>query len=346
MSTAAELMAEEIARSYGYNLEKSAATTGAMADAGVVRLDFAEQLDIYGNDETPLVSSIGVTQAKAIDHKWEQAVRRAAAANASVEGSAAKSGVSVTPAKASNTCQIIKGTVEVTRSHIVEARNGIYNASLADAIAWQVEQEMVGIFKDIEYAFLFGVEDKTDAPDSPRRMKGLVGAVGTYNGFVQTNQYDANGAKLGPSVFDAFLAEIWSAQAGRYPDRVYCSLTAKRFIDQFTDGKFTLTINPADLGNLTAGMRVGYYEAPWGGLLDIYPHPLCENSATEANNWMLAVRTDLLKRADFDPLHTRPLPATTDAELREILWEGTLECRVEPAHGLLINFATDSGLGS
>jgi len=339
-------MAEEILRNYDESLEKAAATTAAMSDAGVVRLDFAEQMDIYGNDETPILSSIGVTQARAIDHKWEQAVRRAAAPNASEEGGAAKSAVSVVPVKQSNTCQIIKGTVEVTRSHIVEARNGVYNASLADAIAWQVEQEMVGIFKDIEYAFLFGVENKVEAPMTPRQMMGLVGAVGTYNGFVQTNQYDANGAELDEDVFAGLLTQVWSSQAGRYPDRVYCSLPAKRIIDSFASNKFTLTINPADLGNLTAGMRVGYYEAPWGGLMDIYPHPLCEASEDPAENWLLVVRSDLLKRADFDPLHTRPLPATTDSELREILWEGTLEVRVEPAHGLLVNFTVGEVSGS
>lgn len=346
MATAAELMAEEIGRSYQETLQKAAMDTPTMAAASVVRLDFAEQLDIYGNDETPLVSTLGSTVAKAIDHKWEQATRRAAAANKNVEGSAAKAGVSRAPVKASNTCQIVKGTVEVTRSALREAANGIYNASLVDAISWQVEQEMVGIFKDIEYAMLFGVEDTTDVENSARAMKGLIGAVGTYNGFIQTTQSDGSGAALGQTMFDNWLADIWAVQAGRYPDRIYCSLKAKQIIGTFASGKFTLTINPADLGNLTAGMRVGFYEAPWGGLIDIYPHPLCADSATEANNWMLALRTDLIKRADFDPLFTRPLPGTTDAELREILWEGTLECRVEPAHGLLKNFATDEGPGS
>lgn len=343
--TLVQLMADEILRSYDQSLNKAALDTGTMIGAEVVRLDFTEQLDLYGNDETPLLSSIGSSVARAIDHKWEQATRRAAGLNVNKENSAPKDPVSVVPQKLSNTCQIAKGTIGVSGSAIQEARNGIYNSALTDILAWQLEQETVGIFKDIEYSMLFGVEDATEKADG-RQMMGLVGAVGSYNGFLQTNQVDADGEALDREVFENWLQVIWQSQAGRYPNRVYCSLSAKQVIDTFTANSFNLTVTPTDLGKLTAGMRVGYYEAPWGGLIDIYPHPLCLGAEDAEYNWMIAVREDLLKRADLRALATYPLPRLTDGENREIVWEGTLECRVEPAHGLLVNFVMPVVSGS
>ncbi len=331
-----EEIAKRLLKQSGEDLAKAQMVTATMSSASVVELDWAETLEIYGNDETPLISDIGKTTARAITHRWREATARAAASNTSNEGGAAKAAVSVTPAAKTNTCQIIKGTIAVSRSAIKEAANGIYGTDLVDEVAWQIETEMRGILKDLEYSVLFGVVSTTD----PRMMKGLLGAVGTWNGVIQTTRIDNGAAAFSETVFKNALSTIWGVQAGKYPDKVYTSLAGCKAINAFTTSTYQISISPAELDALVAGTRVVKYTAPWGGLVDIVPHPLNTNSATAGNNWILGVNSGLLKLADFDSLKVRKLLASdTDAENWEIIWEGTLEARVESAHGILRNFA-------
>jgi len=328
-------VAEMILNKYDEQVSKAALTTATQATAVVIELGWADTMELYGNDETPLVSSLAHTNARAVQHRWRERTRRAAASNTSNENAAAKSGVNVTPAPKSNTSQIIKGTVEVSRSAKVEAANGIYGQDAIDMIAMQVEDEVAGIYKDMEYSLLFGVESTTD----PRMMDGLIGAAGTYAGVIQTTQNDLSEAALSEANFKTFLETIWLAQAGKYPDTVLCSLEAANVINAWATPGYRLNVTLAELAELPAGKRVTQYVAPWGGLVDIVPHPLCDNSATPANNWLAAIVKPRCRIAEFDPLQIRQLNVTSDGDQWEIIWEGTLEARVESGHGILHNIA-------
>jgi hypothetical protein len=330
-----EEIAKRLLKTSADDLAKAQMTTATMSSASVVELDWAETLEMFGNDETPLVSSLGKTQSKAITHRWREATARAAASNTSNEGSAAKSAVSVAPAAKTNTCQIIKGTIGVSRSAIKEAQNGIYGTDILDEIAFQLETETVGILKDLENALLFGVLSTTD----PRAMKGLLGAVGTWDGVIQTTRTDAGAVAFSETIFKNFLTDVWEQQAGKYPDTVYCSLGVATLVNAFTTG-YSFNVNSAaELLNLPAGTRVKQYVAPWNALVDIVPHPLNVNSATKAQNWVMALCTPRVKIADFDPLKVRKLTsADVDGENWEVILEATLECRVEKSHGILRNF--------
>lgn len=330
-----EQWAQDILRKSGETAAKAAMVTATMSAASVVELDWVQATTLYGNDETPIISKIGKTTSKAITHRWREATARAAASNTNNENAAAKAPVSVAPAAKTNTCQIVKGTIGVSDSAIQEAANGIYGSDAIDYIAMQLELETRGILKDIEYSVLFGVESTSDA----RMMNGLVGAVGTWGGVIQTTRKDLSDAAFSETYFNAFLNDIWEQQAGVYPDTVYCSLAATQTVNAFTTNYRQNVVTAGDLANLPAGTRVTKFIAPWGGVVDIVPHPLCTNSATSANNWMLAVRSDLIKLADFRPLKVRKVVATdADGEEWELVWEGTLECKIEKAHGILRNF--------
>jgi len=327
---------EKLLGAQGDALDVSKANLGAMtnATAGVSELDFAQVLEVVNTAQTPVLNRIKATKALAITHKWRQATIRAAASNTSNEGAAAKSAVSVTPALGTNTCQIVKGTVGVNRSAKIEAINGIYGTDSQDAIAQQLELETSGIMADIENAMLYGVLSATD----PRAMDGFVGAVGTWDGFIQTNRTDHADATFSAAGLEAMLLAIWNTKPAKLPDAILCSLAAQKAINGYSSAYRLNVLSAEDLTRLTAGAHVSQYVAPWGDLLDIIPHPLNTNSATSANNWCAAVNLDLMARADFDPLHTRLLPQTADADLYEVLWEGTLEFRAEKSHGLLYNF--------
>jgi len=320
----------------GEEVAKAYTLSATLVAASVVELDWVQTLALYGNDETPLISRIGRTKSQAVTHRWREATARAAASNTSSENAAAKSAVTVNPGAKTNTCQILKGTIGVSGSAVQEAQNGIYGTDALNMVALQLEMETKGILKDIEYSALFGVEATTE----PRQMKGLVGLVGTWNGWIQTTRTDGSDAAFDQTMFEGFLEDIYTEGTGLYPNRLYCSIAAASKINTFTSA-YRLNIDAADaeaLAAAMAGMKVKYYIAPWGGIVEIVPHPLCENDATSANNWMMAVNENLLALADFRALRTESLPKTTDAELWEVLYEGTLEAKIESAHGILRNF--------
>ena len=317
---------------------KTAVTSEGMGAASVQEMDFAQYLTTVNDPQTPILNAIGTVTAKGTQHKWRQATIRAAAANINVENSAAKSGVSVIPAMVSNTCQIIKGTVEVSNSAVQEAQNGLYGTDLQNMIAAQIEMEMAGLAQDLESAILFSPEDTSDSGGA-RSMKGLIGVVATWNGFIQTTRTDKSAGTFDQTYVDGLLSSIWGQNPRQLPTALVGSLAFTTKVSSYATAMRYNISSPEELARVPAGQRVTQYVAPWGGILDIIAHPLCVNSATQANNWFAALTLENIKKADFRPLSSRPLPATTDGQLYEIIWEGTLEVRNEKSHGLVRNFA-------
>lgn len=317
---------------------KAALINATMVSAGAVELDFAEMLTIVNDSQTPLLNTLGVVPVKAVTHHWREATVRSAAANKNEEGSAAKAPTSTAPAVKNNTCQIVKGTVSVSKSAIQEAQNGIYGTDLQDIMAVQVEMEMAGIMSDIENAFLYGVEDTTDAGGSERAMKGLIGAVGTWNGFIQTTRIDKSAGTFDQSYVDGLLMAVADQKPRQMPTALVGSLAFCQKVSSYATAQRFNISEPEQLANLTAGQRVTQYISPWGAPLEIIPHPMNTNSATEANNWFAAVCLPNMARGDFRSLRSEPLTSTADALLYEILWEGTLQVRNEKAFGLVYNF--------
>lgn len=319
------------------DVKKTALDTEAMSAASVQQIDFAQYLTFVNDPQTPILNGIATVPCLGTQHKWREGTVRSPASNASKENSAAKSGVSVTPAMKSNTCQIVKGTVEVSNSAIKEAENGLYGTDLQALISTQMEMEMAGIAQDIEYSFLYGVEDTSDSGDA-RQMKGLLGLIGTWNGSIQATRTSAAGAAFSQTLVDTLLATIWGLEPRQLPTALVGSLAFSQKVSTYaTMMRYNIT-NPADLARLPAGQRVTQYVAPWGGILDIMAHPQNTNSATAGNNWFAALCLPNIGKADFRPLSSKPLPITTDGMQYEILWEGCLENRNEKASGIVRNF--------
>lgn len=317
--------------------KKAALDTEAMSAATVVQLDFAQYLTLVNDPQTPILNAVGSVPVQGTQHKWREATIRAGASNASKENSAAKSGVSVTPAMKSNTCQIIKGTVEISNSAIQEAENGLYGTDLQNMSASQIEMEMAGIAQDIETAFLYGVEDTSDAGNA-RAMKGLIGLVGTWNGSIQTTRTNAAGAAFAQALIDTLLGTIWALKPRQLPTALVGSLTfCTKVSGYLTSMRYNIS-SPEELARVPAGQRVTQYVAPWGGILDMVPHPDNTNDAVAANNWFGALCLPNVKKGDFRTLRSKKLTNTTDGEQYEILWEGTLEHRNEKASGIVRNF--------
>jgi hypothetical protein len=321
----------------GLDIAKADMTSTLMSNAAVIALDWQLIWDIYGEKQTPILERIGRSKAMAVEHRWRSAKARAAAANTSNEGSASKTAVSVIPGANTNTCQIIKGAVTVSGSAMQEAENGIYGDGLGD-LAGQIDLETKGLLKDMEYALLFGVESTTD----PRQMKGLVGAPGTYASVFQTTKTNAassSATAMTDAILNTHFNTILEQQAGIYPDTLICSYKMQKLISTFASAYRLVVDKPEGLLALPSGGLVTDIVAPWGELVHIVPHPMCANSATPANNWILTCNLDQIKWADFRPMFNKPVTAAdVDGEKWEIITEGCVETHVEPHGGIIYGF--------
>jgi len=302
-------------------------------------LTWDEITTTYGDYATHFTARLATARAKGVTHYWRERVIRNAAANAQDEGFAwadLSEPSAVLPTKLTNTCQIFAGKITLTASEAEEARLGRLGPDLVDLLNDQLDQEYRGILKDIDKQVIEGVESETD----PRTFLGLAGALGTWDGFIQTCQEDAGGDALSEDDIKAGFVKVWNATKGRYaPNALYMSMeTAQAFAD-FTDKvRFNVDLSDADVA-IKAGQRVGRYQHQYG-VADLFVHPsIPYDSGTEANNVILGVCEDNVKLAFLRNFATKKLPELIDGEQAGMVGELSMEVRVEKSHFLVVNFA-------
>src|ERR1035437_554773 len=344
MKMSNQIMARDLASRYSQTMAKAMLSTSAGSSAGAAQLDFAELLTQVNTYYVPLTMRMAMRPAKGVTHEWREITVPARTNMKAIEGSAAAAGTSVTPDAYSNTCEILKATISISNSAKAEAANGLYGSELTMLTARELDLLYTQLLEAREYDLLFGVEvTKASAgTSSARAMKGLVGAPGAWNGWLQTNQYPVSGdfSKAG---LDALLTQIWKSQPKKLPNAIVCSIEAQAMMSNWAS-LYRAVVTPDQLGNMVASHRVTAYQAPWNGILEVIAHPLCANSVTAANNWaaVITLEHDYLAFADLRPLMTHPIVATAagaiDADIYEIITETTCEVRGEYGQGLLTGF--------
>ena len=311
--------------------------------SGGKEIRFEDAAAIYGGVDTWFVNNLAHTKAQAITHRWRDVQIRAGSTNLGATEAGTPTERQQTPVTRTNTTQIFSGRVKISLSAAQEAANGIYGGDQLDELAFQVNLEMRGILKDIEQQVLWGTE-ATEANDN-RRFKGLIGDVGTYNGLIQATRIDTNTTHgtttLRKGIIDQWLATIYEQDTGFFPDTIVCdSRAALKFAGFTNNAQFVYGIE--DIIRLQqAGFPVGTpaipYLSPFGPLT-IVIHPLIATSGTLANNYMLAIRKEFVKLADFRVLNVREVAQSGSWVARDIETELTLETKVQQCMGILYDF--------
>lgn len=263
--------------------------------------------------DTPFLSSIGTSKAKATTHQWQQDKLASPAANKAVEGAAAGAAVaSDTTLKSANT-QIFKGVVEVSGT----ARAiGLYGR--ADELARLVAKKGKEIKRDIEFAMVGNSQAGTAGNGTTAReltsaqnqiAAGTTNTNGTNRAFTETILLDVmqkvftaggNPNQLQVTPSHSLIVAGFAAASGRTRDA----------------GMQKKVVNAVDL-----------YVSPFGEVAVVPNRFLNANSA-------LVLDTEYWSRAVLRPMSTTVLAKDGDSEKRMMLTELTLVCENDEASGL------------
>ena len=251
--------------------------------------------------------------------------------NAALEGAEAPDARFTNRVRKSNYTQIFTAAVEVSGSMQAVRAHGI-----ADELDYQKQERMRELLRDLENCVINGVAPASTPQGSGsvrRSMNGLIHGLET-NLFEPGEGPIPGGSGAGSDglteeVLNAALREVWEQSSGPI-DTIVCGGLQKRRINAF----------------LTSSRRYGPSDDRYSDLVRVYESDfgVCR---VVVSRWMPADSLLLLdsSRIEVMPLegrsfHYKPLAATGDAAMGQVIGEYTVEMRNENAHGLISGLAT------
>lgn len=253
--------------------------------------------------------------------------------NAALEGGDKPDARFTNRTRKQNYTQIFTSTVEVSGSQLA-ARS----LALADEMDYQKQERLRELVRDLENSIISGVAAVTNpqGDSSTRRtMRGIIGSIATNVFQPATGSIpDGDGASndvLNEAVLNAALREVWNQSSGTI-DTIVCGGLQKRRLNQFV----AASQRTIDMGDKGFSSLVDVYESDFG---------ICR---VVMSRWVPSGSILLLdsSRIDVLPLagrsfHFKPLAATGDSEVGQVIGEYTLEFRNENAHAIVNALNTD-----
>ncbi|MFI4915439.1 MAG: DUF5309 family protein [Phycisphaerales bacterium JB060] len=279
------------------------------------------------SDTLTVVRSYGSTDAIAVAEGMVLTIL----GNAALEGAEAPDARFTNRVRKSNYTQIFTAAVEVSGSMQAVRAHGI-----ADELDYQKQERMRELLRDLENCIINGVAPTSTPQGSGsvrRSMNGLIHGLET-NLFEPGEGSIPGGSGAGSDglteeVLNAALREVWEQSSGPI-DTIVCGGLQKRRINAF----------------LTSSRRYGPSDDRYSDLVSVYESDfgVCR---VVVSRWMPADSLLLLdsSRIEVMPLegrsfHYKPLAATGDAAMGQVIGEYTVEMRNENAHGLISGLAT------
>ena len=278
------------------------------------REDLTNLITDISPDERPVVAAIGRGKASAVLHEWLVDTKRAAAANAQLEGDEFAYATCSPPTRVTNYCQIMRETVIASKT--MEAVN---KAGMSSWVAYQVAKKTVELGNDIEWAVL----------NNGAAVQGDAGTARSFRGmgdFISTNTTNAAGA-LTEAMINASAQACWTN--GGKPTMLVVGAFNKRTVSGFTTG-VVKNLNAMDKKFTTV---VEVYESDFG-VFRVVP----DHFQPAAVVYMIDV--SLWKLAYLRPLTVSEPSITGDSVKRAMVCELTLESLQQLGNAEVTNTST------
>lgn len=251
--------------------------------------------------------------------------------NAALEGATAEAARFTNRVRHSNYTQIFASTVEVSGT-----LQAVRSAGIEDELDYQKQQRTRELLRDLENTVINGVAHATSPTGSStqrRSMNGLLASITSrrfvpgQGGIPAGDGAGSNG--LTEAVLNAALKQIWdNSSAG--VDTILVGGAQKRRINGFATA-----LRGYDSAQTTYRDLISVYESDYG---------VCR---VVMSRWVPPSKVILLDstRLSVMPLRGRsfqlkPLAATGDSHIGQVIGEYTLELRNEDAHGVIDGLST------
>lgn len=296
--------------------------------------------------DTPFMSAIGKSKAKATKHEWQtDSLASASTTNAQIEGDVVVGTASTATVRLSNICQISSKDVVVTGTQEV-----VDKAGRNSELAYQMAKRAKELKRDMESIITSNQAGVVGATGTARKLRGLEAwlrtntnreTTATSGGTKGKSSTSVNGTTnaatdathlraLTEALLKKVLAQVYAS--GGDPSLIMVGPHNKQTISTFTGRSNARTI--INQKNAIQG-AADMYASDYGDLKVIPNRFSRERSA-------IIFDPEFASIAYLRPVFTYDLAKTGDSQRKDMRVEYTLEMRNEGAFGVIADLNTTS----
>ena len=301
-------------------------------DTTGIREDLTDVIYNISPEDTPILSAIPRTAAKATKHEWQLDALAAPAANSVIEGDDATIDAMSATTRASNMTQISDKVIALSGT-----QSAVDAAGRADEMAYQIAKKSKELKKDMEFALIKGQVQAVGSATAARALGSIPTWLAT-NGAAGTSGSLSTGAgadfpnsgtdrDLTETILKTVIQEVYSS--GGDLDLLVVPPTVKQVISGFNAN--TTRFGPAESKVEYAAIDV--YSSDFGDI-QVVPNRVM---ATTSESLCFLLQSDMAATAYLRDFQVGDLAKTGDSEKKQLLVEYTLEMRNEAAHGIILD---------
>ena len=319
-----------------------AATFSAHTVIGL-REDLTDVIYDISPQDTPIMSSIGKGNARAVFHEWQtDSLAAATTANAQVEGADATD-ASVTPTtRLGNYTQIVSKTIRVSGT-----LESVDKAGRKSEKAYQMAKASAELKRDIETIITANQGQSAGNATTARTMGALLSWIKTNSSVNGTSVTGVDPTTIGVSTrtdgttrtfTEDLLKEVIQEVfvSGGTPTLAVMRPALKQKVSGFQGNSAYRVNTDNSVGNVTVVAGADLYQSDFG-ILQLVPNRFMRSSDRE----VLILDPEYAALAYLRPFQTKDLAITGDSERSQIIAELTLEVRNEAAHGIVADLNTN-----
>lgn len=306
--------------------------TGATPNVGV-REDLEDTIYRVAPEETPFISNIGTTKAKATYHEWQtETLAAAVATNAQLEGDDYTLSAGNLTTRVGNILMILAKTGGVS-----ETQEVVDKAGRDSELARQKVLKTIELKRDLETRALGNYASVAESGATTRKLGGMLawitsndnrGATGSDGGF-STGIVAAATNGTQRTFTESLVKATWATIFGNggKPTQAYMSGTHKQQFSAFT-GIADIRSDVSGKGQATIYGAADVYVGDFGSLT-LIPHPYA------LTRDCVLVDPKMAKIATLRGVTSKALASSGDNEKFLITMEKTLVVSNEKAHGVI-----------
>ena len=301
-------------------------------DTTGIREDLTDVIYNISPEDTPILSAIPRTAAKATKHEWQLDALAAPAANKVIEGDEATVDAMTATTRAFNFTQISDKVIALSGT-----QSAVDAAGRADEMAYQIAKKSKELKKDMEFALIKGQVQAVGSATAARALGSIPtwlktnGDAGTSGSLSTGSGTDLPGSgtdrDLTETILKTVIKEVY--ESGGEMDMLVCPPSVKQVISGFNAN--TTRFGPAEAKTEFAAIDV--YSSDFGDLR-VVPNRVM--AVTDAKD-VFIIQRDMMATAYLRDFQVQDLAKTGDSEKKQLLVEYTLEVRNEAAHGIILD---------